>query len=411
MRPDSLARQLRLLLLLFIVLPVLADAATFSDETLAVDGRLRRFLVHDFAGPEPAPLVILLHGGGGSGENMVAQTGFDTVAAREGLVAVYPYGSSALFDNTLLTWNAGHCCSYAMRENVDDVRFISLLIDTLVATGRVDPERVYVTGLSNGGMLTHRLGRELPHKIAAIAPVISSLFGDEPVQNFAMPALIINGADDRIVKPEGGELGVSLSGGAIGGSRTADRPALPIARQGEYWAAVNGCASHADTASSVWTLRGYESCAGGAVQSYVVADNGHAWPGGAAPRPDADQPTQAVDANELIWDFFRQQRRSVDATPGLLPYYYDGELTIPAFAANDGIYSARLLLRAGDPVEFDVLQLQQSDPAAVPGANAFRDGRLVLPRVAVGAAQHHATLALTSLQPLHLQLVALLLAE
>ncbi|MDY6981748.1 MAG: PHB depolymerase family esterase, partial [Pseudomonadota bacterium] len=369
-----------------------------------------RFLVHDFAGPEPAPLVILLHGGGGNGENMVMQTGFDTVAEREGLIAVYPYGSSALFDNALLTWNAGHCCSYAMRENVDDVRFISLLIDTLVATGRVDPERVYVTGLSNGGMLTHRLGRELPHKIAAIAPVISSLFGDEPVQSLAMPTLIINGADDRIVKPEGGELGVSVGGGLIGG-RAADRPALPITRQGEYWAAVNGCSSHTDTASSVWTLRSYESCIGGAVQSYAVEDNGHAWPGGTAPRPDADQPTQAVDANELIWDFFRQQHRSSHSRPELLPYYYDGELTIPAFATNDGIYSARLLVRAGDPLQFDVLQLQDAEPSSVPGPNEYRDGQLVLPRVAVGTVQYHATLILTSLQPLRLQLVTLLPAE
>ncbi|MGV3591646.1 MAG: hypothetical protein ACO1PZ_08135 [Gammaproteobacteria bacterium] len=124
MRTDSLARQLRLLLFLLVLLPMLANAAAYSDETLSVDGRLRRYLVHDFSGSEPAPLVILLHGGGGNGENMVEQTGFDAVAAREGLVAVYPYGTSALFDNVLLTWNAGHCCSHAMREDVDDVRFI-----------------------------------------------------------------------------------------------------------------------------------------------------------------------------------------------------------------------------------------------------------------------------------------------
>lgn len=362
MRTDYLARQLRLLLFLLILLPMLADAAAYSDETLAVDGRLRRYLVHDFSGSEPAPVVILLHGGGGNGENMVEQTGFDAVAAREGLIAVYPYGTNALFDNVLLTWNAGHCCSYAMREDIDDVRFVSLLIDELVATRGVDPERVYVTGLSNGGMLTHRLGRELPGKIAAIAPVISSIFGDEPQQHFAMPALILNGADDRIVKPEGGALGVSLLGGAIGGSRTADRAALPITQQGEYWAAVNGCSGHIDMGSALRELRIYDGCSGGAVHSYVVLNNGHAWPGGTAPRADADQPTQAVDANELIWNFFRQQRRST--VPQMLPFYYDAQLTIPALIAEGRTYTARLGLLADSLAVIGTrpLRLQVVDP-------------------------------------------------
>lgn len=401
--------QLRLLLLLLILLPALADAATYSDSTLDVDGRTRRFLVHDFAGPGPAPLVILLHGGGGNGEIMAAQTGFDAVAEREGLVAVYPYGSSALFDNVLLTWNAGHCCSFAMRENVDDVRFIALLIDHLVATQRVDPERVYVTGLSNGGMLTHRLGRELPHKIAAIAPVISSVFGDEPALDFAMPTLIINGADDRIVKPEGGELGVSLLGGSIGGSRTAERDALPIARQGEYWAAVNGCTSFSDTSSALWERRSHGACRGGAVESYVIKDNGHAWPGGTAPRADADPPTQAVDANELIWDFFRKQRRSTAPAPLLLPFYYDGQLTIPAFATAGRAYSARLALLAGASLQFELQHIQPV--AAAAGANLYSEGRLSLPRVLVGAVPYRATLAVSGTEPVRLQVVDLLPAD
>jgi polyhydroxybutyrate depolymerase len=383
----------------------LAEAATFTDETLAVDGRPRRFLVHDYSGAAPAPLVILLHGGGGSGENMVQQTGFDTVAEREGLVAVYPYGSSALFDNILLTWNAGHCCAYAMRENVDDVRFISLLIDHLVATGAADPERVYVTGLSNGGMMTHRLGRELPHKIAAIAPVISSLFGDEPVRPSVLPTLIINGADDRIVPVEGGELGVSLLLGAINGNNTADRAALPVASQAEYWAAVNGCTAFTDTGTALWERRSYASCSGtGAVHSYLVRNNGHAWPGGTAPRAEADQPVQSVSANDLLWNFFRQQRRTSGNAPVLLPYYYDEQLTIPAFLANGRAYSAVLTLLPGSPPLFELKTLLAPDAEAAAGANVYQQGLLTLPRVSVGSQHYRATLNVLGTNPTRLSL-------
>ena len=83
---------------------------------------------------------------------------------RGPLIAVYSYGSGGLVDNALLTWDADHCCTHAMCENVNDVAFFSALIDELVATRSVDRDRVFVPGLPNGGMMSHRLGRELPDK-------------------------------------------------------------------------------------------------------------------------------------------------------------------------------------------------------------------------------------------------------
>lgn len=385
----------------FLILGLLVtacDAATLSDETLAVDGVPRRYLVHDFSRASGAPLVILLHGGGGSGENMAQQSGFDTIAEREGLVTVYPYGSSGFFDSILLTWNAGHCCSYAMRQDVDDVRFISLLIDHLVATRKVDPGRVYVTGLSNGGMMAHRLGRELPHKIAAIAPVISSLFGDEPLRELTLPVLVINGADDSTVRVEGGELNIA---GIIGASG-ADRPTLPVARQGEYWAAANACAAHSDTTTALWDQRIYGSCRGGEVQSYLVRNNGHAWPGGTQPRIEADPPVQSVSANELIWDFFKRQRLAASTGPVQIPFYYDGHLTVPAFLAGGRVYTASLALLSGSPVRFDVTRLQETTLPA--GGNTYEQGLLNLPRVAVGDSQYRATLSVSASASIRLQL-------
>lgn len=386
--------------LLLSLLPWLAAGATISDGTISVDGRMRRFLLHDFAGKTPAPLVILLHGGGGSGENMAEQSGFDAVAEREGVIAVYPYGTNSVFSNILLTWNAGHCCAYSIRENVDDVRFLSLLIDQLIATGRVDPARVYVTGLSNGGMMTHRIGIELADKVAAIAPVIASLYGDEPVREYAMPTLIINGADDQRVKADGGELqGFGL------GNAPADLPTLPISSQRDYWASINGCTAFTDTTTSEYDLRSYSNCrAGGAVQSYVVKGNGHAWPGGTSARGDADQPVQTVNANELIWAFFKQHRRTVSAVGGGTAWYYDGQLTVPVFSANGLYYSARLGLLPRTPMEFELLDLQQLPATTPTNGNIYHSGVLKLEGVMVGSARLAAILVLSNAAPVRLRL-------
>jgi polyhydroxybutyrate depolymerase len=260
--------------------------------------------VHDFSGKEPTALVILLHGGGGNGNNMAEQTGFDAVARREQLIAVYPFGDGVL-PNSLLTWNGGHCCAYSIRNKIDDVAFLSQLIDHLIKTRKVDPDRVYLTGLSNGGMMSHTAGIALHDKLAAIAPVISSMWGDEPATTFTLPVLIINGADDERVKVNGGELqGFGFA------RKPADKPTLPITSQRDYWAKVNGCNEYTDSETDAYQLRRYTDCKHhGDVEAYVVKHNGHAWPGGTKPRGLADEPAKNFNANEVIWDFFRQHTR------------------------------------------------------------------------------------------------------
>ena len=192
---ETLGRSL-LLTLLYVVT---GTAAAGQDaKTLVLDGVTRSYVVRAPALPAGAtrvPMVIVLHGGGGNAANAETMTGFTAKAAKEGFIVVYPNGSGRLQDK-LLTWNAGHCCAYAMKEGVDDVKFIDALIDTMVRDYPVDAHRIYVTGMSNGGMMTHRLGRELSGRIAAIAPVVATVFGDEARPVGAVPALIINGMLD-----------------------------------------------------------------------------------------------------------------------------------------------------------------------------------------------------------------------
>jgi len=378
-----------------------AYAGLYFDETLAVDAQLRRFLVHDFSGQAPAPVVILLHGGGGSGANMANQTGFDSVAEREGLVAVYPYGSSAIFDNLLLTWNAGRCCAYAMRESIDDVEFISRLIDYLIENHNVDPDRVYVTGLSNGGMMSHRIGIELHHKVAAIAPVISSVFGDEPALAITLPTLVINGIDDQRVKVSGGDLfNLAL------GTSPAELPTLPVVAQLEYWAGANRCSTFSDTRTADYTLRTYSNChSGSGVQGYLVNGNGHAWPGGSSGRAVADVPVNTVNANELIWAFFEQYRRESVPLSARQVYYYDGTLQLPVLEHLGRLYRAQLVMtRSIPPLEFTVKRVVKlEEVTAVSKVSSYIQGVLEIPELIVGKEHYTGRLISDPVVPLRFQ--------
>ncbi len=297
-------------------------AAQEREDTIVVDGRTRTYLVHDFSQGAPAPLVILLHGGGGNGASMVGMTQFDVIARRQHLVAVYPDGTGGTGRNLLLTWNATHCCAYAMRNHVRDVGFISALIDRLVASGHVDRSRVYVTGMSNGAMMTHVIGRELSKKVAAIATVVGTLWGDEPPPAAPVPALIIVGQVDHTVPGAGGPINLAVANGKSGGLRgrllrrrmrknpPADRDAAPAVEQAEYWSNADGCSGRTVKQTSAARHVTYTGCHGGDdVEYYVVTGNGHAWPGGRPGREAANPPVQDFNASEVIWRFFQMHRR------------------------------------------------------------------------------------------------------
>lgn len=245
----------------------------------------------------------MLHGGGGDAANAERMSGFTRLVERERLIAVYPNGTSRRGDR-FLTWNAGHCCGYAMENKVDDVGFIDAVLDALARDFRIDEDRIYVTGMSNGAMMTHRLGRELRHRPAAIAPVVGAVFGDEPAAPSAVAAVIFNGLKDTSVPPDGG------LGDGIGRRAWDGVPPRPNVDQGAYWARAAACGATPTSKEDARVIHWTWPCASGAaVELYQLKDNGHAWPGGQAGSRRGDRPSDAIDATEVMWAFFKAHPR------------------------------------------------------------------------------------------------------
>lgn len=113
--------------------------------------------------------MVALHGGGGSGAHFEQFSGFDKLADSNQFIVAYPDALQPP-DGRPTTWNAGTCCGRAASTNVDDVAFIHTLITTLSTQYRIDPQRIYVTRYSNGGMLAYRIACELAGTVAVTAP-------------------------------------------------------------------------------------------------------------------------------------------------------------------------------------------------------------------------------------------------
>ena len=127
---------------------------TAGDEVRTVrvgdlERRYRIYIPKSYDATKPTPVVVVYHGGGGNPESMIRLTGMNAKAEEAGFLVVYPYGTGKLA-NTLLTFNGGECCGYAMQNKIDDVGFTRELLDDLAKVANVDADRVFATGLSNG---------------------------------------------------------------------------------------------------------------------------------------------------------------------------------------------------------------------------------------------------------------------
>ena len=266
-----------------------------------VNGLERRINVYVPAGYEPSgeamPLLLALHGAGGTGASLSTITGFNELATEQGFIVAYPDGYNG-------GWNDARLDLRTLE--VDDIRFLNGMIDFLVSELNIDTDRVYAAGYSMGGMMSFRLGCQLRDKIAAVASVASTfpayqldacLFAD-PV-----PVLVIQGTEDQVVPAEGGR------------DRFGNRVMLSVDETMRYWSETNGYASGVriqflpDTAPDDGTRvrrETYDDCAQGVgTELLLVSGGGHSWPGHPFSASVNIGPTSMdIDASAEIWRFF-----------------------------------------------------------------------------------------------------------
>lgn len=260
--------------LLLIIISIQAQNFSFI-----YDGLERTYIVHLPPDYDPGgiyPMIINMHGLGSNALEQQFYSGFDFVADTAGIVMVYPNG----VENQ---WNA------FFNFGVDDVGFISALIDTMSANFSVDLNRVYATGMSMGGFMSYRLACELENRITAIASV-TGLLAYEPCEpSRPVPVLQMHGTDDPTVPYAGVPLTIA------------------------HWTNHNLCPPDStvvdlpdidpDDQSTV-TLTTYSPCDDSSeVLLYTINGGGHTWPGSSIV---IGVTNQDINGSVEIWNFFKK---------------------------------------------------------------------------------------------------------
>lgn len=240
-------------------------------------GRERALRIHvpDSYDPAvPMPVVLNFHGYTSNAWQQEQYTGMADKADDAGFIAVHP-------DGVQNSWNAGGCCGNAAQQNIDDVGFVEDLLDALAAEYCVDTARVYATGMSNGGFMSHRLACELSDRITAIASVAGYNVSYSCAPTRPVPVLHIHGTADGTVGYDG--VAATIAG----------------------WVERNGCDGEPTTTYDYGdaTCQTYSGCDDEAsVVLCTIAGGGHAWPGAFGANND-------LDATDAAWEFLSGYRR------------------------------------------------------------------------------------------------------
>ena len=271
--------------------------SSFAQQTINAsithDGIQRNYILYIpelYDGSSDVPLVLNFHGFGSNANQQMFYGDFRDIADTEGFLLVHPEGTTFIGNQF---WNVGFP---GLSSTIDDVGFTEALIDELATLYAIDLDRVYATGMSNGGFMSFLLACQLSEKIAAVASVTGSVtqdtFDDCNAQH-PIPVLQIHGTDDGVVLYNGNNL------------------SIPIADVISYWVDYNNC----ETTPTTTTLPDVDVSDGSTVEHSVYEDGdngittehmkviggGHTWPGSVINTAGTNQD---IDASMEIWLFF-----------------------------------------------------------------------------------------------------------
>jgi polyhydroxybutyrate depolymerase len=262
---------------------------------LTSGGYARDSLLHVPASYDPtkgAMLVINYHGYTSNAAEQVALTNMNPVADQSGFLVAYPDGLGG-------GWNAGDCCTETQPPNVDDVQFTKDLLALIQGEYCIDPSRIYATGFSNGGFMSHLLACEMSDVFAAVAPV-SGVLGIDPstcTPPRAVPIEDFHGTADPVVPYDGG-------------------PALkllpPITFRSvpstmDFWRSTDACLGSPTVTyqNGTASCTEWSDCNGPAqVELCTLTGEGHQWPGSSLVVPGLGSGTTDVYATTRMVDFF-----------------------------------------------------------------------------------------------------------
>ncbi|HEU5048469.1 MAG TPA: PHB depolymerase family esterase [Rickettsiales bacterium] len=276
-----------------------AATSSSKENKISIDGKERHFLLYrpsHLSTQSPVPLVVVLHGGFGTAEQAEKFYGWDKEADAHGFVVVYPNGYQR-------SWNAGGiCCGKAMKENINDLQFVTEVIERVSRTENIDRRRIYLTGISNGAALAYRYACEGSYPIAAVGSVAGSL-STGCAHPRAVSVMEIHGPDDQ---------NIPLAGG-VGSKGVSKVDWLPVQQTINIFRNADQCAT-ASLQQDGGVQAAVSLCPQGRkVALFTVNGAGHQWPGSkhyntlAGMLLPLDQPSDALDATDVLWQFFSGQ--------------------------------------------------------------------------------------------------------